>query len=293
MTNTPSARAILSGTAQGPAVATDEALSFWGGVDPATGHVIDVHHPLHGVCLTGAVLMMPSSRGSCSGSGILLDLILSGRGPAALIFSDAEDVLTLGALVASEMFGKPLPVARVSAEVFAELSKCPTLTISPDEIGCDTWSIQLAPPETGAPDLSSTDREMLEGSEGPAVRQAMRIICAMAAQQGATRLVDVTQGHIDGCIYASPANLTFAETASIGRRRVSRPRSAIRPPVWPTPMCAWAADPRLRVLPICWKARRRAARRSRGRNRMPSFSQTPFLEPGPRNIPIFWIFASR
>jgi predicted aconitase len=47
----------------------------------------------------------------------------------------------------------------------------------------------------------------------------MAIICAMAANQGATRLIDVTQGHIDGCIYASPANLTFAERmAEMGAR---------------------------------------------------------------------------
>jgi predicted aconitase with swiveling domain len=71
-------------------------LSFWGGVDPATGHVIDVHHPLNTTCLTGSILIMPSSRGSCTGSGVLLDMILTGRGPAALIFSEAEDVLTLG-----------------------------------------------------------------------------------------------------------------------------------------------------------------------------------------------------
>jgi predicted aconitase len=52
---------------------------------------------------------------------------------------------------------------------------------------------------------------MLDGAEGEATAQAMRILCAMAANQGAARLIDVTQGHIDGCIYASPANLTFAE----------------------------------------------------------------------------------
>jgi predicted aconitase len=52
---------------------------------------------------------------------------------------------------------------------------------------------------------------MLNGRNGPAAQQAMRIITAMAAQQDATTLVDVSQGHIDGCIYASPANLTFAE----------------------------------------------------------------------------------
>jgi hypothetical protein len=39
----------------------------------------------------------------------------------------------------------------------------------------------------------------------------MRIICGMAAQQGAAALIDVTRAHIDGCIYAGPANLLFAE----------------------------------------------------------------------------------
>ena len=60
----PLAQSILGGTASGPVIATDQALSFWGGVDPATGLVIDIHHPLHGVCITGAILMMPSTRGS-------------------------------------------------------------------------------------------------------------------------------------------------------------------------------------------------------------------------------------
>ncbi|MBC7675004.1 MAG: aconitase X catalytic domain-containing protein, partial [Rhodoferax sp.] len=60
---------------------------------------------------------------------------------------------------------------------------------------------------------------MLEGNSGDAVQQAMRIICAMAANQGAVRLTSVTQAHIDGCIYASPANLTFAEKmADMGAR---------------------------------------------------------------------------
>jgi predicted aconitase len=70
---------------------------------------------------------------------------------------------------------------------------------------------------------------MLDGCNGLAVQLAMRIICAMAAQQGATGLVDVTQAHIDGCIYASPANLTFAEKiADMGARvRVPTTMNAI------------------------------------------------------------------
>ncbi len=213
------AQSILGGVADGPIIATQEALSFWGGVDPATGSVIDVHHPLHGTCLTGGILMMPSSRGSCTGSGVLLDLVLTGRAPAALVFAEAEDVLTLGALIATEMFGKPLPVLRLAPDAFAALARAKTARISDTMIEADGVSLPVAPPATAALDLTESDRAMLDGAEGVAVQQAMRIICAMAAQQGATCLVDVTQGHIDGCIYASPANVTFAEKmADMGAR---------------------------------------------------------------------------
>ncbi|MCZ4073451.1 cis-3-hydroxy-L-proline dehydratase [Agrobacterium sp. LMR679] len=207
----PEARSILAGSAEGKAISTTEALSFWGGVDPATGRVIDVHHPLHGTCLTGGVLFMPTSRGSCTGSGVLLDLILTGRAPSALVFCEAEDVLTLGALIAAEMFGKPLPVLRLDAENFARFSKAVHVRIDETAIEADGVSLAITPPATAHLDLGDDDRAMLEGRDGVAVQQAMRITVAMAAQQGASALVDVTQGHIDGCIYASPANLTFAE----------------------------------------------------------------------------------
>lgn len=225
----PEARSILAGVAEGKVIATTEALSFWGGVDPATGKVIDVHHPLHGVCLTGGVLFMPTSRGSCTGSGVLLDLILTGRAPSALVFCEAEDVLTLGALVAAEMFDKALPVVRLDADNFARFSRAAHVSIDQNIIKADGVSLAIAPPATAHLDLKDDDKTMLEGREGVAVRQAMRIIVAMAAQQGASALVDVTQGHIDGCIYASPANLTFAEKMADmgGKVRVPTTMNAI------------------------------------------------------------------
>ncbi len=205
------ASSILGGTADGPIIVTAEPLSFWGGVSPSTGTVIDVHHPLHGACLTGAILMMPSSRGSCTGSGVLLDMVLTGRAPAALVFCEAEDVLTLGALIAAEMFGKSLPVLRLAPESFAALSCAKTARITATSVEADGMTLPVIPPRIATLDLSDTDRAMLEGKQGLAIQQAMRIICAMAAEQGANCLIDVTQGHIDGCIYASPANLVFAE----------------------------------------------------------------------------------
>ena len=225
-----SAVSILPGQAEGPILATTEALSFWGGVDPAAGSIIDVHHPLYGAVLTGRVLLMPTSRGSCTGSGILLDLILGGRGPAALVFSGAEDVLTLGALIASEMFGRLMPVLRLSPAAFAALAgQTGPVRLGEGRIEAGELRLEVDPPPTAALALSAADRAMLDGADGQAVQQAMRIICAMAANQGAERLTDVSRAHIDGCIYASPANLTFAERmADMGARvRVPTTMNAI------------------------------------------------------------------
>jgi len=232
--------------------------------------------------------MMPSSRGSCTGSGVLLDLVLTGRAPAALVFSEAEDVLTLGALIASEMFGKPLPVVRLGPEAFAALSRAKTAGISDTAVVADGVEIPIAPPATAALDLTDADRAMLDGQQGIAVQQAMRIICAMAAQQGARGLVDVTQGHIDGCIYASPANLTFAEKMADMGAQVRVPTtmnaisvdranwqaqgvpepSATRLHGLPMPMCAWAVARPSPALPTCWIAHPGPANRLHGQSQM-------------------------
>lgn len=205
------ARSILPGTAEGPILATTEPLSFWGGIDPASGKIIDVHHPLHGQSIRGAALMMPSTRGSCTGSGVLLDLALSGMAPAALIFSQTEDVVTLGALIADKMFGHPLPVLRLPPEDWERLRKEPKVKITPTTLTAPSLTLPLVGSNETRLELSAADQAMMAGADGDATKLAMEIICAMAENQGAERLIDVAQAHIDGCIYASPANLIFAE----------------------------------------------------------------------------------
>ncbi|MBL9058429.1 MAG: aconitase family protein [Mangrovicoccus sp.] len=204
-------RVILAGDATARVLAASEGLSFWGGVEPASGRVIDAHHPLFGACVTGTVLMLPTSRGSCTGSGVLLDLALNDRAPAALVFRAAEDVLTLGAMVAARVFGRTLPVVRLEPDAFDRVARASTVTIAGTTLTADGTAFALDPAAAETLDLTVADRAMLAGRDGEAVRLAMEILVAMAAQQGATRLTDVTRAHIDGCIYASPANLTFAE----------------------------------------------------------------------------------
>lgn len=211
--------AILAGNASGTILATHEPLSFWGGVDPATGKVIDVHHPLNGQSITGRILMMPSTRGSCTGSGVLLDLALNGLAPAALVFAQQEDVVTLGALIAGRMFGISLPILRLTPEAWEGMARSGQARITPHVVVTPELEIALLPANGSALVLSEKDRSILEGKEDDASRLAMQIICAMAENQGAETLIDVTQAHIDGCIYASPANLIFAERmADMGAR---------------------------------------------------------------------------
>ncbi|PTE16445.1 aconitase X [Pseudogemmobacter blasticus] len=213
------AQIILPGLAEGAILACREPISFWGGVDPATGRVIDVHHPLAGQSLVGRILVIPGTRGSCTGSGVLLDMVLNGRAPAALVFAEPEDVVTLGAMVAAGMFGKTLPVLRLTQDAFDALSGAQSARIDESGIVADGLTIPAVSATVDGPALSAEDRAMLDGSQGEAVAQAMRILCGMAANQGAERLIPVSQGHIDGCIYASPANLTFAEKmADMGAR---------------------------------------------------------------------------
>ena len=214
-----SAQAIVPARAAGPVLVLSEGLSFWGGVDPATGTIIDAHHPLCGQSLAGRVVMMPTSRGSCTGSGVLLELALNGHAPAALIFREAEDILTLGALIAGRMFDRPLAVLRLPPADYAALAAQSEARITEDRLDAGALSLPLTPLERGALDLGASDIAVLEGGSGKAAQLAMEMICTMAAAQGARRLTDVSRAHIDGCIYASPANLRFARAmADMGAR---------------------------------------------------------------------------
>lgn len=103
-------RTLVEGTARAPALVLDEPLSFWGGVDPATGDVIDVRHPQYGANVAGRVLVMPWGRGSSSSSSVLAESVRAGTAPAAIILLEADPILALGAIVARELYGLTIPI---------------------------------------------------------------------------------------------------------------------------------------------------------------------------------------
>jgi predicted aconitase len=165
------------------------------------------------------MLAMPTSRGSCTGSAVLLELVRRGHAPAALIFQEPEDVLTLGALVAAHLFETTLPVIRLAADEFAALRSGAHAEADGEHLRTGGASVALRMRGAGALELSETERAMLDGHEGKAAQVAMRILCTVAEIQGAERLLQVSQVHIDGCLYGGPAVLRFAEIfAGMGAR---------------------------------------------------------------------------
>jgi predicted aconitase/predicted aconitase with swiveling domain len=202
---------IVQADAAGEVLHCNEGLSFWGGVDPETGKVIDVHHPWHGRSLAGKIVLMPSSRGSCSGSGVLLQLALNGTGPAALVFSTHEEVLTLGAVIAARLFQKSMAVVRLSPNDFSAVSAAPSARIKDHVMEAGGASYDLHPLVHADLELSMSDRSCLAGDPMDPATLALEVICTMALASGAKALIDVSRGHIDGCILAHDANLIFAE----------------------------------------------------------------------------------
>ena len=214
-------RSLVDGAAVGPLLYADVGLSFWGGVDPFSGEVIDRHHPLSGECLAGRVLAIPSGRGSCTGSSVLMELISNGHAPAALVLAEADEILTLGVLVAQTLFERSLPVLCIGSEAFAGLQRKAFASVDGTHLSLfDTAPDDTAPasisdtptadPGTGI-ELTEHDRALLDGSYGKAAQVAMQIVLRMAQLQGAAQLIDITQAHIDGCIYTGPASLRFAQ----------------------------------------------------------------------------------
>ena len=214
-------RQIVAGEAEGEVLAFAEGISFWGGIDPESGRIIDIHHPNHGQSVAGKILLMPTSRGSCSGSGVLLQLALDGNAPAALVFCEPEEILTLGALVAGRVFGHPVPVLRLGRAEYDALAAADRAGLSGGKIGFADRSIPLAKVQAQDLDLTDADRAVLAGASGEAAQMAMEVLCQMAASDGAKALTPVSRGHIDGCILAHSANLIFAEKmADLGARVV-------------------------------------------------------------------------
>lgn len=92
-------RGIVPGRVEGEALVSHETISGWGGIDPATGTIIERRHELYGVCFTGKVLVFPGAKGSSGWSGFFQATRLLGTAPLAMVFTALSTRSALGAVV--------------------------------------------------------------------------------------------------------------------------------------------------------------------------------------------------
>ena len=122
-------RAVVEGEAEGEALVTSEALSFWGGYDFHTGDIIDKHHPLAGVRAAGRILAVPFSKGSSTTTAVLLEAVRAGTAPAAIITTGVDSFFALASIVADVMYAKSFPVIALEPNDFAVLRTGMRITV--------------------------------------------------------------------------------------------------------------------------------------------------------------------
>ena len=121
---------LLPGEAQGETLPLSAPISFWGGVDPKSGMIIDARHPERGQSIAGKILLLPGTIGSSSASAVLLELVHAGRAPAAILMPEPDAILLLGLVVAREMGWATPPAFKASRAQQKDLPAC--LTIARD-----------------------------------------------------------------------------------------------------------------------------------------------------------------
>ena len=228
-----------------PLLVSDTSLSFWGGIDPLTGIVVDTSHPLHGICVTDTILCLPSGRGSCTASQVLLELILNHKAPAAFCFRDVDGLACVGAIVAQEVFasntdsitvdekGIRIPdMIHVGSEAYEKILALGTqethgsilpngdfLLGSVDHIAehRNEW-------DNDHPDgnfhsvrpFTDAEQSMLDTAATEAQRMAYSVLfryahLGLSHTSPRPKYLDIEQAHIDGCTYIGPGGLEFTQ----------------------------------------------------------------------------------
>lgn len=124
---------IISGSAKGLALVSNEPLSFWGGYDWKTGEITDRRHPLSGSIAKDKILAIPFTRGSSTTTAVLLESVRAQTAPAAIITTSNDFFFALASVVADEMYSKPIPLVSISESDFTHLRTGEEIEL--DELG--------------------------------------------------------------------------------------------------------------------------------------------------------------
>ncbi|MFX1479202.1 MAG: DUF126 domain-containing protein [Promethearchaeota archaeon] len=92
-------RKIYKGIAEAEAIVTKDGISFYGGVDPDTGKVVEVGHELEGQSVTGKVLVFPTGKGSTVGSYTMYRMKKNNTAPAAIVNREIDTIIAVGCII--------------------------------------------------------------------------------------------------------------------------------------------------------------------------------------------------
>jgi predicted aconitase with swiveling domain len=132
MKNTISADILVPGSVSADTFVLQEPLSFWGGLDSALGKIIDQWHPQKNDIISGKILIMSAGRGSSSGSSVLAEAIRLGNGPAGIILLQRDAIVTLGAMIAAELYDIHCPVVLVDIKDWEAICQAKSIAIETD-----------------------------------------------------------------------------------------------------------------------------------------------------------------
>src|SRR5512136_3355365 len=114
-------RKIYQGIAEGEALVTAMGISFFGGVDPDTGIVVEKGHQLEGQAIGGKVLVFPTGKGSTVGSYTLYRLKMNGVAPAAIVNAQCETITAVGCIIAEIPCVDQIPIEQIETGDFISL----------------------------------------------------------------------------------------------------------------------------------------------------------------------------
>ncbi len=123
----------MPGIAKGDVLVTSQPISFWGGVDPATGLVNDPRHELFGQSVAAKVLAFPFGKGSSTGSLIMLELARVDKAPAAIVNVRTEPILATGPIVSNYFYGRQIPIISLDEDSFQMLKTGQHVTVNATE----------------------------------------------------------------------------------------------------------------------------------------------------------------
>ncbi|HDN18304.1 hypothetical protein B6U74_04200 [Candidatus Bathyarchaeota archaeon ex4484_205] len=92
-------KSIVEGEVEGPLVYSHEPITFFGGVNPESGKIVEEGHPLKGVEISGKILILPRGKGSTVGAYVIYYMKKKGTAPLGFVLGRFDTIIVSGCII--------------------------------------------------------------------------------------------------------------------------------------------------------------------------------------------------